>query len=574
MAGADRDWSDAGLRARFEGLDRPRPLPPAVRANLASALSEPAPLPEVVRDRVAASMLAEAAEPASLSTRLAGIDGPRPLPPGLRDTLEGALRTAGGHGGGGGSTATAPAAGAPSGPSWWRRRRAALVATAAAVVVALIALQPGDRSGERVAAPGPAGSASGAGGSAAFGGGGVGVPASGQTGTGGGSTLSPPGDQSGGATPARPGLGSTGSAGSPAGVASSTGAYPAPPFTWSEATAASPATVLPLGGSSTTTAPPPARAPVSVAVSGDDSVARRAFAAYVERLNAAGGAGGRTFAVSELPDAGADGLRSPGDAAVVVNLEPEPLGPAVVPDGTVVLETVATPAGDLTGTVFSFAGAIDRQAAVAVDRLVPANARGATAVVFRERTGVYSSVVPDTIEQRLRERGVTVIPVRWDPAAPVMPPANFAFVALGPSAASWAAAADEADYRLGRGVAGLAAFADPAHLGPEGMVVVSPYQLEGGPGEHAALSEAVGGPVSAEAVHGWVTAKMLAIAVWRSGAGDAASMATALGALDDHPTNFSPYRRRENGNVRQPDAVVLTVSAGTLAARGDFVDAR
>ena len=99
--------------------------------------------------------------------------------------------------------------------------------------------------------------------------------------------------------------------------------------------------------------------------------------------------------------------------------------------------------------------------------------------------------------------------------------------------------------------------------------MVSPYTVPSGD-EGQAIRSGAGG-TSAPVLHGWVSAKALAAAIWRTGADSPAEMQTALEGLAGwSPGLAPPYETRPGTRSRTPEGVVLQVQSGAFVADGGF----
>jgi hypothetical protein len=105
--------------------------------------------------------------------------------------------------------------------------------------------------------------------------------------------------------------------------------------------------------------------------------------------------------------------------------------------------------------------------------------------------------------------------------------------------------------------------------------VISPYVVPAGDEGQAISSTGQG--TSAPVLHGWVDAKALAAAIWRTGADTPAKLQTALEGLA--ATNNGPawssglapaYETRSNTRSRTPEGVLFQVQSGAFVAQGDF----
>jgi hypothetical protein len=238
-----------------------------------------------------------------------------------------------------------------------------------------------------------------------------------------------------------------------------------------------------------------------------------------------------------------------------------------------VLETLAVPAPALRADVFDLASAPERQAHLIADAVFPERARGETAAVYVAGPGVFADRVPDALERVLDARGVTVVRVEYEGGAPVLVPADASFLSMDEDDARTWLRATRGDARVGT-VAGVFSVVDEALLAdlPTGALAVSPYTLPREGSEVEALRDRAGRPLSAAVVHGWVTAKALAVAIWRSGADTAAEVRRSLEDLPGYETGFAPYGVRAGTHSRTPEGLVLEVRDGAFVARGGFVN--
>lgn len=343
---------------------------------------------------------------------------------------------------------------------------------------------------------------------------------------------------------------------------------PAPPYAY-EPVAAS------LGddssGSGSPPPPPAAGKPFTVAaIEGDDEQVA-GFRAYLKLLNSEGGVSGVHRVVTERVGGPSEAAR---DAMAVVNLgeqgATEPREDMRAP----MFETMATAEAALEGEVFSVAGSPERQARVAVDAVFPARADGATATVYRPLSGIFASAIADAFQRALEARGVRVLEVEVADAGPiVLAPTDAAFVSLPPRLARrWVSQAEQAGYSPARGVGGIFSLGSQA-LAPDlpaRTVVASPYELALGDQEAQDLLDRTERPLTAGLIHGWMSAKMLAIAMWHSGADTPAEMHAALRALRRWEMGFVTYGVRPGTNVRAPDARLHVVRDGKLTAEGTW----
>ena len=516
----DRD----DIETRLSGIDAPRPLPSELRARIESAV-----------------VSAAGAEDAVLPP---GLDAPRPLPRDVRLRLERAL--------------------VPS----LAARRAPLIGIAAVLVLVLglASLSIIDRPSE---------------------------PADGQVAAGAGSTTTvtshavdavagTAGAVSGEATsttapaPSASSARGTAASGSTSAMRAS---GPEPPFSNpSRRTAASePAAARTESGdagasgaasSPSTSAPPPASTATGpelrVGIVAGDPAQEAGFRAYVSLLNANGGIGNRPVhlvaATTRGPAAG---------SIVTVNLSDE----ALVGEWGPRLETLAVPEPVLRGNVFGFASAPERQAHLAADAVFPDASPGATAVIYTGAGAVLGQRVADAIESVLRTRGVAVVRLSYAEGRPTFPNADAAFLSLDTAAARrWLREAKSAGYAPSRGIAGVYSLLDEALVAdlPSNARILAPYALPSGD-EEDALRRGSGRPLGSSSVHGWATAKSLAVALWRTGADTPAGVAAALDGLRGYDSGLAPpYEVRPGTRSRTPEALLYQPAGGRLSPSGGF----
>ena len=514
----ERDSNPLG--ARTPPLDAPRPLPHGLRGRLEDALLDAADGDDHIT-----------------SLPWAELDRPRTLPATARARIESSLVSARrAHG--------------------WRQRRVIGAAAAAVLLagVAVLAANDGDRV-HRVAAP-PTTAAT-----------------EDQSSTGDGAAAS------GDAAPDARGdelddsATAGGRSGSAAGMAASGGAAasvsggagPPPPF------AAGPdrGVSSPSGANQS-----PARgAPLRVGVVRGDPVPERGFRSYVDLLNRSGGISGRAVTLIEV---------SPGRPAsavvATVNLDAAAIATtAGAPSwaGAPLLEGLSATEAVLRGNVYSFAGPIERQARLAADATYSSPAPGETAVVYRAEAGVFATAVPEAIRGVLTGRGVTVVEsvYRGGPPATI-PGADAIFLSLDRAAgAEWLRARSAAGSAVPRrGVTGLHTIfeASAATNAPAGTRVLSPYLLPTGD-EAQALEAGLGERPGAAAVHGWATAKSLAVALWRSGAMTPEAASTALDQLTGYASGLAPpYEVRPGTHSRTPEAAPFEARNQSFVQTGEF----
>jgi hypothetical protein len=106
---------------------------------------------------------------------------------------------------------------------------------------------------------------------------------------------------------------------------------------------------------------------------------------------------------------------------------------------------------------------------------------------------------------------------------------------------------------------------------PAGSRVVVPYRVPAG-AEADALTNGSGRPIDGESLHGWVTAKALLVAIWKSGAENPSEVRAALDDLTGYDAGglMPPYTVRANTHSRTPDGLIYTASNGAFTPDGDF----
>lgn len=357
------------------------------------------------------------------------------------------------------------------------------------------------------------------------------------------------------------------------------GSGPAPPFS----AAAAPSATLgdteaaPAGGAADAAAAPQAEGfdgtgrssaqaattAIRVGLSGPDNGVAAGFRAYMNTVNAQGGVGGSRRVETVNPSS--DGVMATVSTSLAGPLDPRSAGPR--------LEGPAASEGALRGDTFAFSSAPERLGHLLADVLYPEARPGARVALFTG-TGVFDEIAPAALESALREKGIVATRVATRDGRPGQwPEAEVAVLSMGgEDARRWLAAASAEGYRPAR-VAGLWGVADPAFARelPEGSTVITSYATPR-PDEAQAMSNAAGGPPSFGFVHGWATAKALALALWQSGAGTPEELTRALSAFpeDDLGGLIAPYRVRSGTNSRTPEGLVLQVRGGTFVAQGGF----
>ena len=525
----------------LHGIDGPRPLPQGLRARLEAELLSAAagaePMPDAARDRLAEQLTDRTA------AVLHGVDGPRPLPAALRTRVEAALRT------GVGTVHVARAGRRPRALTAPWLAAAACLALLVASVTVLSSRPGGGRAPVAIAPEVDAGDQAGAdavSGSGSF----QNAPDSGATG--------------GSVSAGELGTGLPGAVTPQSRTVTAGGSAArrdAPPYAFEGFESAALTGEGGTGGGAaaasttgTTTPPPPFR---YKALTGDP-VEAAGFNAYVNLLNDGGGAGGRRFvAVS-------------GNGDVTVNLSGAPFTDRTRPTG-IGLDAFLAPESSLHGGVFAFGGVPERQAHLIVDAVYPGPAPANTAAaVYRAEDGPLGTTVADAVVAVLRERGVRPVDVAVRRGQPVPAvPADAVFLSLDPADAGRVVSAYGSAAAPPKGFNGVGTLADPS--APSGMWVLSPYAMPSTAEAHD-LEQRSKHKLSARLIHGWVAAKTLAVAVWREDPRSPAALRAALERMTGYGNGFAPaYSFRPGTHSVQPDGVLL--QAGVQAG-GFRTDAR
>jgi ABC-type branched-subunit amino acid transport system substrate-binding protein len=212
---------------------------------------------------------------------------------------------------------------------------------------------------------------------------------------------------------------------------------------------------------------------------------------------------------------------------------------------------------------------------MAADALFPSPVQNKTAVIYAASAGPLSTVVPAAMEAVLKQRGVTVNVVTYDPAQKktgLVAGADAALLSLDPAAArAWVAQAKGAKYRPALGIAGIYSLADDTLAAdlPQGARVIAPYVVPAGDEGQAIRS--VGRGTSAPVLHGWATAKGLAAAIWRTGADTPAELQSALEGLAGWSSGLAPaYETRPGTRSRTPEGVLFQVQSSAFQPQGTW----
>jgi ABC-type branched-subunit amino acid transport system substrate-binding protein len=336
----------------------------------------------------------------------------------------------------------------------------------------------------------------------------------------------------------------------------------------------SPQTAAPPAKSSSPAATAPTGPPLRIGFVGGDAAQESGFKAYLDRLNQSGGVRGHALELVRV------GPGSPAAGTIAtVNLSTSPVaGPDGSPSWATgpLLETLTATENLLSGhgAVFSFASPPERQGHLAADALYPSPVTGRTAVIYTAPSGPLHDAVPAAMRSVLESRGVKVRVSVYDPSlkSNLVEGVDAALLSLDPAGGrAWAAQAKSAGYRPADGVAGIYSLSDETLLSdlPEGARVVSPYVVPAGD-EGQAIRSGAGG-TSAPVLHGWVDAKALAAAIWRTGADTPAELQAALEGLAGWSSGLAPaYETRPGTRSRTPEGVVFTVRSDAFVSEGEF----
>lgn len=345
----------------------------------------------------------------------------------------------------------------------------------------------------------------------------------------------------------------------------------APPFAFTYAYAPEPAPLMPddAGFGAPAAPPPPPPPPLVVAVARGDAALEAGFDAYIALLNRGGGIAGRSVTVLDAEDA----VRPD----VTVNLSSAPLDPATV-RGPILEAPTATEA-TLRGRALGFASPPERQARALAATLLPrAAGPGTTAVIYHAGGAPWDDAVPDALEAELRGRDVAVARIGFVPgsATNLFVAGDYAFLSMDTAASvAWLRQARAIGYRPGEALGGVYPMFD-AGLLPllDGLParILSPYQLPINAETGSRAFRRIGEPHGARSIHGWVTAKSIAVAAWLREPVGARAMADALRRLRGYENGFAPpYETRSGTNARIPDGLLYGVEDGRFVALSGFV---
>ena len=317
--------------------------------------------------------------------------------------------------------------------------------------------------------------------------------------------------------------------------------------------------------------PGPAASTLHVGIVRGDPIQESGFRSYIKVLNASGGAAGHKIVLDQV----APNLPS-SRVIATANLSPSTVattdGPPSWTHGPL-LEGVAVSDALLKGNVFDFSSSYQHQAHLIADAVYPAIADGAIAAIYLTN-GIFGDEVPRAIEKVLNARHVTPVRVQFDPSQtkpPLLVPADIAFLSMSTGdARQFISTAKTLGYAPTNGYAGIYSLLDLGALPdlPNGTNVMSPYALPPSGFEADALRSGSKHPLSARLIHGWVTAKSLALAIWLSGATTANAMPGALSQLEGYSSGFAPpYAVRAGTRSRTPEGILYRVEDGVFKAQ-------
>jgi hypothetical protein len=254
------------------------------------------------------------------------------------------------------------------------------------------------------------------------------------------------------------------------------------------------------------------------------------------------------------PREAADATAEFATTGVTVNLLSTPIAGG---DGSVVFETAFVRAADLADGTISVGLPVEEQARLAVTKAYPEEGSGRAVVVVS--AGEPWASAGRAFESALRSRGVEPRRVSYTSGAPRGAPA--VFLALSP--------ADVRAY-LGahptapsRGIHAIASAYDD-DLAQAGLTVLSPFAPPGGAEEAQLRAALPDGRLTAEAVHGWVTAKVVEELLRRTGG--APPTAADVAALDGWSPGWGVV-------IGRPGAYVVRADGGRFGVVGRFLPA-
>jgi hypothetical protein len=354
---------------------------------------------------------------------------------------------------------------------------------------------------------------------------------------------------------------------------------PAPPYafssTWLPVAAATEPTSpgSGAGGVAAGSAPPPIR----IAIVPGDAEMEAGFRGYVALLNRAGGIAGRRTGLVTA----SEGRPAPKGVLATVNLSGRAISEGGIPSWVrgPVLEGLDATEGMLRRSVFGFASPPERQAHLIADAMYPtAVTEPTTAIVYHTSGTLFGEMVPDALGEVLEARGVTVVRIAYatDGRANLFVPGDVAFLSMDTAAAAmWFTQTRQASYEPFRGIAGIYSLMDgsllPAMDGRR-VTVIGPYARPDTPETRSKDFGADPAVHTTGRAHGWVTAKSIAVAVWRQDGSTPAQTRAALAGLTGYPSGFGPaYRVRPGTNARTPEGMLFGVEDGRFVARSGFL---
>ncbi len=316
--------------------------------------------------------------------------------------------------------------------------------------------------------------------------------------------------------------------------------------------------------------------PLRVGVIPGDKRAEAGFRAYVRLLNEGGGVRGHLLEL--VPVGPSDPARR---TIATVNLSGRPVATIAGPPswaGRLLLEGLAVDESVLKNpNVFGLASAAERQGHLVADAFSGGGGVPATVALYEEPEGLLGGRVPDEITKAFERRGSTVLRVTYRPEdpTPLFIPADLAVLSLGSdSALAWFRDAATVQYTTTRGVAGIYSLYEESLLPSfrQQVTILSPYRASVVPGEMAALENRIGSEsMGAAAIHGWVTAKAIAVSIWKSDAETQNALRTALARLTGFKSGFfDPYEVRPGTHSRTPEAVVISSASGRFFTSSGF----
>jgi hypothetical protein len=254
------------------------------------------------------------------------------------------------------------------------------------------------------------------------------------------------------------------------------------------------------------------------------------------------------------PRAAAEATADFATTGVTVNLLSTPITGG---DGSVAFETAFVRAADLAEGTISVALPVEDQARIAVAQAYPEEGSGRAVVVVSH--GEPWASAGRAFESALRSRGVEPRRVSYTSGAPRGAPA--VFLALSPAdARAYLGAHPTAP---SRGIHAIASAYDD-DLAQAGLTVLSPFAPPGGAEEAQLRAALPDGRLTAEAVHGWVTAKVVDELLRRTRG--APPTAADLAALDGWSPGWGV-------TVGRPGAYRSRVEDGRFVTTGRFLPA-